>query len=132
RTEDRIFNPRASTTCGPERVQAPEACAEPPKRKAKVPDAVPVPVTDIMYTSNDRPSTSVGAWLVTVRVTKPCRASPVARLVFVRYVQWSPGARAGPFTVVVSAAAVAAGRTNRAARASQPRDRTVSNFWGRD
>src|SRR5438552_19213440 len=85
-----------------------------------------------MYTSNDRPSTSVGAWLVTVRVTKPCRASPVARLVFVRYVQWSPGARAGPFTVVVSAAAVAGGRTNRAARASQPRDRTVSNLWGRD
>ena len=47
-------------------------------------------------------------------------------------VKRSPGARAGPFTVVDSAAAVAAGRTNRAAKASQPRHRTISNFRGRD
>ena len=85
-----------------------------------------------MYASKERPSTSVAAWPVTVRVTKPFRARPLARLVFVRYVHVSPGAREGPSTVVDSAIAVAAGRTKKATRASQPRDRTLSNFWGRD
>src|SRR5439155_21366220 len=95
RTENSILRPRASATCRPESVQAPDACTEPPERKAKVPDAVPAPVTDRMYASKERPAASVAAWPVAVRVSKARRDGPVARTVFGRYGRVASGATGG-------------------------------------